>query len=369
MLNEKRLIRNFINMVKIYSPSLREKGIVDYIIHYFNEKNIEFFVDDSHMNLNGDTGNLIIKIKGESNGEPICFCAHMDQVEPCENVNPIIDGNIIKSDGTTTLGGDDKAGIAVILEAISHIIEENIKCKDIYLLFTISEETGLKGAKNFNKDNLPCNDIVIIDACGKAGIIAYKAPSQELITMTFLGKKAHAGIEPENGINAVVVAANAISMMNIGRIDEVTTSNIGKIYGGDATNVVTDKVTFNAEIRSHNIKTLEFQINHMKKCCDESAKKYSAKVEFLNERAFNSFLLPLDSKVCKLMDKAIRSVGIEPEYMVIGGGSDANVFSELGYNCAITSMGVFNAHTVNEYVEIDQMVKAVEIVVNMMTNS
>ena len=366
MLNRDRLINNFIDMIKVDSPSGQELEMSTWLINYLKERGIEAKIDNAGEAFGGNSGNLIAYMKGQDSESPICFAAHMDQVMPCQGVNPIIDGNIIKTDGTTTLGADDKAGIAAILEALEQVLLENLDHRDIYLLFTVSEEAGLRGAKSLNVENLPCKDVVILDAGGATGVIAYKAPAQENIFITFHGKKAHAGIEPEKGINAIVVASYAICNMHIGRIDEFTTSNIGRIEGGGATNIVTDEVTFTAEIRAHDPKKLEYEIEHMKKCCEEAATKFNIICDFKNENAYPSFELSKDSDVFKLSEESLRKTGVEPVPMIIGGGSDANIIANLGYRCAILSLGMYEVHTVNEYVNIDELYKAAEVVYNMM---
>ncbi|MEG1312053.1 MAG: M20/M25/M40 family metallo-hydrolase [Romboutsia sp.] len=366
MLNRDRLINNFIDMVKIDSPSGQELEMATWLVEYLKERGIDAIIDNAGEGFGGNCGNLVAHIKGKDSENPICFAAHMDQVMPCLGVNPIIDGNIIKTDGKTTLGADDKAGIAAILEALEQVLVEKVNHRDIYLLFTASEEVGLRGAKKFNPKDLPCKDVVILDAGGATGVIAYKAPAQENIFVTFHGKKAHAGIEPEKGINAIVVASHAISNMNIGRIDEFTTSNIGKIEGGGATNIVTDEVAFTGEIRAHNLKKLQEEIEYMKKCCEEAAIKFNTTCEFKNENAYPSFELSKDSNVFKLSEKALKKAGINPIPMVIGGGSDANIIANLGYRCAILSLGMYEVHTVNEYINIDELYQAANVIYNMM---
>ncbi|MGL4797729.1 MAG: M20/M25/M40 family metallo-hydrolase [Paraclostridium sp.] len=366
MLSRDRLVNKFIEMVKVDSPSNQELEMAKWLINYLNERGIEAKMDDAWKTSGGNAGNVIAYIKGQDSENPICFAAHMDQVAPCLGVNPVIDGNIIKTDKTTTLGADDKAGIAAILEALECVMEDKVPHRDIYLLFTACEEAGMLGAKNFNPENLPCKDVVILDAGGATGVIAYKAPAQENINVTFYGKKAHAGIEPEKGINAIVAASNAISNMHIGRLDEMTTSNIGRIEGGGATNIVTDEVSFTAEIRSHIPERLAEEIEHMKACCEEAAKNMNTTCDFKHVNAYPSFELSRDSKVFKLVEEAHRKVGIEPIPMVIGGGSDANIMANLGYQSAIISLGMYAVHTVDEYLNIDELYDATKVVYNMM---
>lgn len=367
MISNERLKNTFISMVKIDSPPKKEIEMAMWIVEYLKARGIEAKIDDCASKFEGNCGNVIAYIKGELDLEPVCFQAHMDQVYPCIEVKPIVQGNIIKSDGSTTLGADDKAGIAAILEALEHVREEKIPHRDIYLMFTVCEEVGMYGSKNFDESNLPTKNIVILDSAGEAGAIAYKAPSKEHIEITFHGKKAHAGIEPEKGINAIVVASHAISNMRIGRIDNETTSNIGEIKGGEATNIVTDKVTFNAEIRAHSMDKLKEEIEHMKLCCAEAAKKFGVSFDFESDNSYPSFELSKDSYIYNLTKKAMILAGITPNPMIIGGGSDANILAKKGYECAIISLGMYNPHALNEYLDLDELYRTTNAVVNMMT--
>ena len=251
MLSRERMQERFLELVQIYSPSGGEKEQCRWLMDYFKERGIEASIDEAGKAYGGNGGNIIAHVKGEPCNPPFCFVAHLDQIEPCKDVKPVVDGHIIRTDGTTTLGGDDKGAVASILEIVEDIVETNRPHKEFYIMFTVSEETSMQGTKHMDPSRLPCKNMVIADATGPAGIIAYKAPAMEAIRCTVRGRKAHAGIEPEKGINAVVAASGAISRMHIGRIDQETTSNIGRIEGGAATNIVTDEVTFTAEIRSH----------------------------------------------------------------------------------------------------------------------
>jgi tripeptide aminopeptidase len=366
LLIKSRLIENFVEILHQESPSFRELPLGQWLIKYFSSRNIEAFMDQCGDKIDGNCGNIIAYIKGSIEGEPLCFSAHMDQVSPCFNIKPKIEGELIRSDGTTTLGGDDKGGIVVILEALQHILEENIPHKDIFLLFTVCEEQGLLGCKYLDTSNLPVKNIVIVDAAGPAGIIAYKAPSKVSITVTFKGKKAHAGIEPEKGINAIMVAAQAISNMRIGRIDEETTSNIGRIEGGGADNIVTDEVKLTAEIRSFSTKKLNSEINIMKQCCMNSASKNFASVDFKYEVDFSAFELSKSSYIYNLCVEKFQKEGIEPKPAKIGGGSDANILFSKGYNCAIISVGMDKVHTTEETINIDDMFSTAKVIADMM---
>ena len=366
MIIKDRLVNNFLEMLKQESPSLSELPMGEWLLRYFAFRNIEASMDDCGDKIGGNCGNIVAHINGTLKGEPICFSAHMDQISPCSNIKPIIDGNIIKTDGTTTLGGDDKGGIAAILEALEHVLEEEIPHKEMYLLFTVCEEQGLLGCKHFEISKLPARNVVTVDAGGQAGIIAYKAPAREDIRVTFKGKKAHAGIEPEKGISAIKVAAEAISQMRIGRIDEETTSNIGRIEGGEATNIVADQVYFTAEIRSHSMDKLQKEIDYMISCCQKSAEKYNASVDFKHEIDYPALELSKDSYVYKQCVEAYKEEGITPKPMIIGGGSDANILSSKGYDCAIISLGMEKVHTVDETLNVEDLIVTSKVVARMM---
>ncbi len=366
MLSKERLRDNFIEMLGINSPSMEEKEMKNWLVSYLKQRGIDASVDRANESFGGNSGNLLAFIEGDLDLKPICFMAHMDQVQPCIDVNPIVEGDIIRSDGTTTLGADDKAGIAAILEALESILESGESHRDIYLLFTVCEEVGMHGAKNFDTGNLPVEDIVILDAEGEKGIMAYKAPAREDIRMTFHGKKAHAGIEPEKGLNAILIAAEAIAQMNIGRIDKETTSNLGRIEGGEETNIVTDLVSMNAEIRSHSEEKLIKEVAKMEAACQKAARKFDGDYSFEHERSYPAFELSRDSYIFKLTEKAMIEVGIEPIPMVIGGGSDGNIFSSKGYNSIILSLGMYKPHTLEEYLDLDDLYHTTKVISYMM---
>ena len=361
MLSKERLIQTFIEMVKVDSPSWEEKPMADWMLNYLKERGIEATIDNAGAAYGGNSGNIVAHIPGEPGSMPICFACHMDQIAPCHGVKPVIDGDIIRSDGTTTLGGDDKAGIASILEALEDVLESGVKHRDIYLLFTVSEETGMLGAKNFDASRLPCKDLLVIDAVDNTGVIAYKAPALEAIEVTFHGRKAHAGLEPEKGISAITVASHAISEMHLGRLDATTTANIGRIEGGDATNVVTDLVRFTAEIRAHSMERLQEEIDHMESCCKKACAEFGGTVDFVHSLSYPNFSLDLEEPVVKMTMAAMEKVGVTPKPMVIGGGSDANIVASKGYRSVILSCGMFNVHTVDEYLDTNEMWKATQI--------
>lgn len=367
MLSKERMIDNFLEMLQVYSPSKGEKEMCDWLEDYLTKRRIEFKSDNAGTGYGGNGRNIVAHIPGTQKGMPIGFGAHTDQIEPCKEVKAVIEGNIIRTDGTTTLGGDDKGGIAVILEAIEDLLESGAPHRDIYLVFTCSEEISMQGTKHMDLSILPCKDLVLADATGDTGVIAYKAPAMEAIQVTFHGKKAHAGIEPEKGINAICAASKVIANMHIGRINPYTTSNIGRIEGGGATNVVTDEVTFTAEIRSHSMEKLASELAYMEACCKEAAEAMGAEYTFEHELAYPTLSVELDCGLVEVTKEAMVKEGIEPDLQIIGGGSDANVLAGHGYRSVILGIGMRNVHTVDESIDTEEMWKATKVIRRMMS--
>lgn len=365
MLSRERLQNCFLELIKIYSPSGNEKEQCQWLMDYLRKRGIEASIDEAGAAYGGNGGNIIAHVKGEPCPSPICFVAHLDQIEPCKGVKAVIDGNLIRSDGTTTLGGDDKGGVAAILEILEDVLESGEPHKEFYIMFTVSEETSMLGTKHMDPARLPCKDMVIADAAGPAGIIAYKAPAMEAIQCVVKGRKAHAGLEPEKGINAVVTASEAISNMHIGRIDEETTSNIGRIEGGGATNIVTDEVSFTAEIRSHSMDKLKAEVAHMESCLKAAAEKRGGSYVFTHELAYSSLEVSLDSEVYRLAARCMEAEGVEPRPTVIGGGSDGNILAGYGCNGLILSAGMIDVHTVEEAIDMEELWKVTKVMRRM----
>lgn len=367
-MNKERLINSFIEMAKIYSPSKKEGKFAKYLVDVLNDMGASIYLDEGYKEYGGDAPTIIAKFPGEIKGDGVTLAAHMDVIEPNEGVEPIIEGNIIKTDGSTTLGGDDKAGIASIIEAVRTIKEENIAHKDIYLVLTPCEEAGMHGAKNVNWDKvpegmMPSKNMIVLDNAGRAGIIAHSAPAKYLIDISFFGTTAHAGIEPEKGVNAIQLASYALSQMNIGRIDDLTTSNISKISSDFPTNVVPDMCKISGEVRSHSEEKVLEIIESYRNACEEAVEKYNGKYE-LNYECSYPVLKPIDDlKFAKRFAKVYEDINVPSELKVIGGGSDSNIFSKSGFNSIIIGIGVNKMHTVDEYLETEELYKTTEAVI------
>ena len=291
----------------------------------------------------------------------------MDTVEPGLNINPIIDEEkqIIKSDGTTILGSDDKAGIAAILEAMRTLKENNISHPDIQVVFSIWEENGLLGAKNLDYSKINADYIYVFDMDGSPGRIITKAPAQDKITVKIIGKAAHAGLNPESGISALMVASHAIENMKLLRIDEETTANFGMIHGGTGTNSVMSELTMYGEARSLNEDKLDKQTNHMIECLKEAADKFGAQLEINVDRLYGSIDIDENDEVVKLAKKAFSNINIDAYTDSTGGASDVNVYAKKGYKSVNLAIGMTNAHSVNEYIKIEDLYNSSRVILEL----
>ena len=366
MINEKRLVECFMELVKIDSVSREERELVDVLIEKLENLGLEVFVDQAGEKIKSNTGNIIAKLKGNiKEAPPIMFAAHMDTVVPGKDIEPILSGDRIISNGKTILGADDKAGIAALLEALHYIKENDIDCGDIEILFTICEEISLLGAKNLDTSFVKSNIGFILDSGGPTGQIIITAPSQNSLEFTIYGKSAHAGANPEEGINAIQVAGFALSRMKLGRIDEETTTNIGVISGGKATNIVPDEVILKGEARSRNEGKLDKCTKQLKKAAEDSAQEFNTKVDIKIERQYDCFNLSPDDLVVKIAKKASQKIGLEPLLCPSGGGSDANIFNKMGISSVNLAIGMEKVHTVEEYILVEELKRCAEYILSI----
>ena len=365
MINQTRLVDAFMKYVQISSPTKSEGEFAKFIKEILEDLDFEVEIDDAGPKVGSDTGNVVAKIKGTVEGEPILFSCHMDTVSPGLNIKPIIKDGAIYSDGTTILGADDKAGIAAIIEALRIIKENNLPHGPIEISFSVFEEGGLHGAKNLDFKKFSAKRAFILDSGGDLGQIVVQGPAQDKIHVKIVGKPAHAGVCPEEGISAIMVAADAISQMKLLRIDAETTANIGVINGGSVTNIVTPEVTILAEARSLDNHKLSKQSSHMKACFEKAAEEAGAKAEVEIIRMYDAFKVDPADEIVKVLETACRNIGVEPYTEASGGGSDTNIFNANGIKAINLGTGERKSHTLEEHIYINDLVKVTELVLEI----
>jgi len=353
------VIDYFMDLVRIDSESSCEKDMAVKLSADLKDLGIETVIDNANQNFNSNSGNLYGFLPGKIDKPPILFCAHMDTVTPGKGIKPVIKDNKIVSDGTTILGADDKSGIAEIMYALKELKEEGEAIAPVEVLFTVSEETGLQGAKYCDYSLIKSKLGYALDS-HEIGSLTIGAPAQNNLKFTIHGKEAHAGVNPEDGVNAIKIAAEAIAEMPSGRIDHETTCNIGTIKGGNATNIVPNKVVIKSEVRSHNQTKLKEICDRMinivnAKVALHKKEDFQASVDVVCEQAYKNFKLAENSPVVQLAKKAAKNLKLSDYFTIGGGGSDANIFNEKNISTAIAGSGMNEVHTLKEWILVDDL--------------
>ena len=358
-----RVIKRFVEYAKIDSETLNEANFKDRLKKDLEDLGLEVYEDKKAGEVVGsNSGNLIAKLKGEGD-KTILFSSHMDTVSPGVGIEPYVDDDgVLRSTGDTILASDDKAGVSAIMEMLTILKEENIPHHNIEVVFTISEEGGLKGSKNLDYSKINADFGIVLDSGGSAGHTVVHAPAQSKVYVTFKGKSAHAGVAPEDGVSAIVIAAEAISNMKLLRIDEETTANIGSIHGGGPTNIVTDSVRIEAEARSLDNDKLKAQVDHMVKCVKDAQEKYKIEAEIEIVEAYKSFKIEEDAAPVVAVKEACEKLGFEFKPATSGGGSDTNNYNLNGIPAVNLGVGMTKAHSVDEFCKVEDIVNGAKLI-------
>lgn len=366
MIKQQRIVEQFMELVQIDSETKHEQNISTVLKEQFARLGLRVYEDDTTAKTGHGAGNLVVtwEAEGASDAPAIFFTCHMDTVTPGKGITPILgEDGWIRSDGTTILGADDKAGIAALFEAIRVIQENNLPHGKIQFVITVGEESGLVGARAMNPQDIDAEFGYALDSNGAVGTICVAAPARAEIQMNIYGKSAHAGVNPEDGISAIQVAAKAIAAMKLGRIDDETTANIGKFQGGSALNVVCDFVQIEAEARSIVQEKVEQQVAKMRDALETTCDKFGARAEFHSEILYPAFGFQDDHEVVQLAQRAIRGLGLETSTFMSGGGSDANIFNGFNIPTVNLAVGYEEIHTTNERIRAEDLAKLAEVVV------
>jgi len=374
LINQERLKNLLIELIKIDSLSRKEYDVAMRLKREMEELDATVFIDDAGKKVGGNVGNLIAHFSGNTlDVQPLLLSAHMDTVVPGEGIVPILEGDILRTNGRTVLGGDDKSGVAIICEVLRVMKETRLPCSDIDVVFTICEEAGLIGAKCLDVSQLRARTGLVLDS-DSVGFLFTKAPAANRMEFRVHGLEAHAGVCPEKGINAIKVAAEGIAQMRLGRIDHETTANIGVVEGGMAVNIVLNQVVLRGEARSHSEEKLNRQTEHMKRCLEDAAarhvleldsKQFSAKVEAKIERDYDRMDVPESAPIVKLVQAAAKNLDLEVKTLATGGGCDANVLNQKGLVVANLSTGMRDIHTVNEWLDLKDLNLSAQIVLEI----
>ncbi|WP_423799026.1 tripeptidase T [Neobacillus sp. SAB-20_R2A] len=363
MINQERLLNEFLELVQIDSETKHEAEIAKVLKKKFSDLGLDVYEDDTTSITGHGAGNLVCTLAATKEGvDPIYFTSHMDTVVPARGVKPSIKDGYVVTDGTTILGADDKTGLSVMLEVIRVMKEQNIAHGQIQFVITAGEESGLVGAKALDPTLMKAKYGYALDSDGLVGNVVVAAPTQAKIKTVIYGKTAHAGVAPEKGVSAITIAAKSIARMSLGRIDHETTANIGRFEGGQATNIVCDRVDILAEARSLIPEKMEAQAAKMKEAFETVASEMGGRAEVDVQVMYPGFKFGEGDQVVEIARKAAAKIGRSCELQHSGGGSDANVIAGFGIPTVNLAVGYEEIHTTNERMPIEELYKLGEMV-------
>ncbi len=354
-----RLLETFVRLCEIRSPTGEEREIADTVAAELRALGLEVSEDEAAGPAEAGAGNLLGRLPGRSQ-EWLMFCAHLDTVPHRGQVEVVEDEGVFRSRGETILGADNKAAVAVFMELVARYAAEPPPV-GIELVLTVAEEQGLRGAKAFDTSVLRSRAGFVLDHAGPVGEVIVATPTQQKVLADFIGVEAHAGIRPEDGSSAIAAAAAAVARMELGRLDEGTTANVGLIEGGTSGNVVPGHCWIQAEARSLDAGRAAEVAGQISDACAWGASEHGCDVDVRLEELFRGYEVPSSSAALGLAEAGLRSAGVEPARAAIGGGSDANAFRLDGFDCVLLANGTEAVHTAAEHVPAAGLEKMLEV--------
>ena len=353
----------FLELAAIASPPGDERGVADVVLRYLRALGLDPDEDGCGPSIGSTAGNVYARIEPTAEGEPLFLCAHMDTVPPDGELRPVVGDGVVRNDGGTILGADDKAAIVAMLEGVRRILAENVPHAGLELLFTPQEEVGLVGVAAFDHDRLHARTGYVYDQGGPIGEIVLGAPWSRSLEVRFHGRASHSGMFPEEGRSAIQAAAKAIADLRLGRVDELTTANVGVISGGTAGNIVPEWCTFLAEARCHDEAKLGELIQEMLDVFSFAATEADCEVETRLRKSYNGYRLKRDDPAVELAARALARAGHEVRYGLSGGGADANVFNERGRRCVNLANAMTDIHTSDERISVADLEAMIDVTV------
>ena len=388
-MNSQRVLDSFLEMVVIESPSWHEAPMAAYCAERLAEMGFAVTFDATAPVTGSDTGNLIAHLPGTVPGR-VAFSAHLDTVKPCAGIEAVVEtrhicdditcrmAEVVASAGETILSADDKAGIAAIFEGVRATLESGAPRPDITVLLTTCEEQSLLGSSALASDalawpaDLPAASrgtaaagllgdgaiaaepvpLFVLDADGAPGTVIMGAPYHWTLRARVEGRAAHAGVEPEAGVSAIAIAGAAVAAMPLGRIDECTTANVGRIEGGVAVNIVPAACELEGECRSLYEDRVLAQRDAMTAALEDAAAQLGGTVEVAWELDYPAVVHEPGDAIVAHLEAAARAAGLASRHAVSGGGADANVLAAKGADAITLGIGMTNFHSVDEYIEV-----------------
>ena len=358
MANRERLTKTLVDLIRIDSPTGEEDEMDREVSSRLHALGFAVRHDDY--------GNVVARLDGE--GEPVILSAHLDTVEPGRGIRPYLDGDTLRSDGTTILGGDCKAGAAIVLEALTAVVESGATHLPVEVIFSRAEEGGLNGARNLDFSLVSAKRGVVFDSEGEVNRLVVAAPAQNVVKAEITGRASHAGLEPEKGISALVIAGHILTRLPLGRLDEESTANIGYLEGGLKRNIIPERAFLDGEIRSRDQGKLDGYTERFRRVFDEVSAMYpEANLDLDITNTYRAYRVDAEHPSVAMLSRALAGVGLEPRLQDSGGGSDANVFFEHGIAALPVGIGVRSFHTKEETAVMSEVLEGAEMCERLVT--
>ena len=361
MIDRDRLVQTFLMLGLIDGIHGQELEVARYLMAELKALGLEPRMDDAGSTFGGNSGNVLARLDGNVSAPTIFLCAHMDTIQPTKHLIHRRENGTIMSDGTTILGGDDRAGVAVILEILRALKEKNLEHGTVEVLFTVCEEAGMYGAKHIKRSDVQADFGFVFDCQASPGHYIVEAPGAVSFKANVHGRAAHAAVSPEKGIHAIEIASKAIAELKLGRWDETGMLNIGTIHGGKAINVVPDVVELTGETRNADKARLKRQMDYITSTFRKVATEIGGLVEIQFTPKYEGYSFSQENPMIIAARHAIRSVGLTPVPLKYPGGSDANALNANGIPTLNLGVGFKNAHSFQECIAEQDLQLTAEI--------
>jgi tripeptide aminopeptidase len=363
-----RLRHDFVTLCEIASPSFRERPAADWVAGELRSLGLEVREDGSAREVGSDAGNLLARIPGPPGARTVVLCAHLDTVPPAAPVEVVEREGVLTNANPAILGADNKAAVAAFLGVARRHVAEPPPV-GLELLFTTAEEPGLIGVKAFDRGALEAELGYVFDHASPIGELVVAAPTYYRVDADFRGQSAHAGIRPEEGRSAIRAAARGIARLELGRIDDRTTANVGTIAGGSARNVVAEHCTVQLETRSLDHDRASTALNAMVDALTEAASDGDCDLELTVEEVCRAYRLAKTAPVVEVAAAALTALGIEPVPIATGGGSDASILQARGLPCLNVANGTLANHEPDERVSVHDLETALDLALGLVAHA
>jgi len=353
------MLDRFARLCELASPTGSERPVADAVLAELRELGVQAEEDGAAGPARAGAGNLIARVPGAREGW-VMFAAHLDTVPHDGPIEVVLDQGVFRSRGDTILGADNKAAVTVLMELAARHAPAPPGI-GLELVFTVAEEDGLRGAKELDLEGIRSPFGFVMDHASPVGEVITAAPTYERLAAEFEGTEAHAGIRPEDGRSAIRAAAAAIARMELGRLDDETTANVGVIGGGTASNVVAGRCRIEGEARSLDDARASEAIGAMVDSCTWAASEHECDVDVEVTEMFRGYRLPSKAESLAIARTALERRGLKPREIATGGGSDANAFNAAGFEAVLLANGTEANHTPDESVAAERIVQMLGI--------